>query len=77
MLSPRKGSNLDKCYHGTESEYNWAVFTVEGGKEWATTGLGYRSSAFYLFVNDLGISSETVKFVDDTNLFRAMRATEN
>lgn len=30
----------------TESDNKWAVFTVEGGKQWGTTGHGIRSGAF-------------------------------
>jgi len=58
-----------------ESVFGWYIFKLEKGVEWCSPGIGFRSSSYsniYYYDLDNAISSNVLKFADDTEVYRVV-----
>ena len=57
----------------------WALVGMEEGDEWDPPGIGVGSVLFLVFIDDLeeGLSSDVLKFADDTKIFRRVDSEED
>ena len=52
-----------------ESVSGWYIFELEKGVEWCSPGIGFRSSSFLIFINDL---DNALKFADNTKVYKVV-----